>query len=63
MLQRLPVVITQVKAGNTSGNLLNEIRQTIYYLLRAQEITKNVYSNIMNLIKIEYENAYYIHEF
>ena len=32
MLQRLPVVITQVKAGNTSGNLLNEIRQTIYYL-------------------------------
>ena len=63
MLQRLTVVITQVKAGNTSGNLLNEIRQTIYYLLRAQEITKNVYSNIMNLIKIEYENAYYIYEF
>ena len=63
MLQRLPVVITQVKAGNTSGNLLNEIRQTIYYLYWAQEITKNVYSNIMNLIKIEYENAYYISEF
>ena len=63
MLQRLTVVITQVKAGNTSGNLLNEIRQTIYYLLRAQEITKNVYSNIMNLIKIEYEKAYYIYEF
>ena len=32
MLQRLTVVITQVKAGNTSGKLLNEIRQTIYYL-------------------------------
>ena len=63
MLQRLPVVITQVKAGNTSGNLLNEIRQTIYYLYWAQEITKNVYSNIMNLIKIEYENTYYIYEF
>ena len=63
MLQRLPVVITRVKAGNTSGNLLNEIRQTIYYLYWAQEITKNVYSNIMNLIKIEYENAYYIYEF
>ena len=63
MLQRLPVVITQVKAGNTSGNLLNEIRQTIYYLYWAQEITKNVYSNIMNLIKIEYKNAYYIYEF
>ena len=63
MLQRLTVVITQVKAGNTSGNLLNEIRQTIYYLYWAQEITKNVYSSIMNLIKIEYENAYYIYEF
>ena len=63
MLQRLTVVITQVKAGNTSGNLLNEIRQTIYYLYWAQEITKNVYSNIMNLIKIEYENTYYIYEF
>ena len=27
MLQRLPVALTQVKAGNTSENLLNEIRQ------------------------------------
>ena len=26
MLQRLPITLTQVKAGNTSGNLLNRIR-------------------------------------
>ena len=32
MLQRLPIVLAQVKAGNTYENLLNEIRQIIYSL-------------------------------
>ena len=32
MLQRLIIRLSQVKAGNTSENLLNEIRQIIYYL-------------------------------
>ena len=32
MLQRLPIALVQVKAGNTSENLLNEIRQIIYSL-------------------------------
>ena len=32
MLQRLPTALAQVKAGNTSENLLNEIRQIIYSL-------------------------------
>ena len=32
MLQRLPIALAQVKAGNTSENLLNEIRQIIYSL-------------------------------
>ena len=32
MLQRLPIAFAQVKAGNTYENLLNEIRQIIYYL-------------------------------
>ena len=40
MLQRLPIALTQVKAGNTSENLLNEMRQIIYPLYRAKEITK-----------------------
>ena len=39
MLQRLPIAPAQVKAGNTSENLLNEIRQIIYSLYRAKEIT------------------------
>ena len=32
MLQRLPIALAQVKAGNTSAILLNEIRQFVYYL-------------------------------
>ena len=32
MLQRLPIALAQVKAGNKSGNLLNEVRQIIYFL-------------------------------
>ena len=40
MLQRLPIAISLVKAGNTSEKLLNEIRQIIYSLYREKEITK-----------------------
>ena len=40
MLQRLPIAPAQVKAGNASETLLNEIRQIIYCLYQAKEITK-----------------------
>ena len=40
MLQRLPITLAQVKAGNTSENLLNEIRQIIYSLYQEKEVTK-----------------------
>ena len=53
MSQRLPIAHVQVKtAGNTSENLLNEIRKFIYSLYQTKEITKNVYNNIMNSIKL-----------
>ena len=52
MLQRLPIALAQVKAGNASKKFLNEIRQIIYSLYQAKEITKNVYNNIMNSIKL-----------
>ena len=54
MLQRLPTALAQVKAGSTSENLLNEIRQIRYSLYQAKEITKN----IMNSIKASYKNEY-----
>ena len=47
MLQRLPIALAQVKAGNNSENLLNEIRQIIYSLYQAKEIAKKVYKNLM----------------
>ena len=63
MLQRLPIALAQVKAGNTSENLLNEIRQIIYSLHRSKEITEKVYNTIMNSIKVYYKSEYYIYEF
>ena len=39
MLQRLPIALAQVKAGNNSDSLLNEIRQVIYSLYQSKEIT------------------------
>ena len=36
MLQRLPIALAQVKAGNTSENLLNEVGKIIYSLYRAK---------------------------
>ena len=52
MIQRLSTALAQVKSGNTPVNLLNEIRQIIYSLYRAKEITKKVYNNIMNSMKV-----------
>ena len=51
MLQRLPIALAQVQGGNTSENLLNEIRQIKYSLHWAKKISKKVYDNIMNSIK------------
>ena len=52
MVQRVPIALVQVKAGNTSEKLLNEIRQIIYVLYSEKEITKKIYNNIMNQIKL-----------
>ena len=50
MLKRLPIALAQVKTGNNSESLLNEIRQIVYSLYRSKEITKKVYNNIINSI-------------
>ena len=50
MLQRLPIALAQVKVGNNSENLLNEIRQIIYSLYQSKEITKKVYNNLIKLL-------------
>ena len=62
MDQRLPIdqllllcARKQVKPGDTSENLLNGIRQIIYSLYQAKEITKKIYNNIMKSIKVKYK--------
>ena len=52
MLKRLPIALTQIKAGNNSESLLNEIRPIVYSLYRSKEITKKVYNNIIKSIKV-----------
>ena len=52
MLQKLSIALAQVKAVNTLENLLNEMRQVIYFLNWAKEVTKKVYNKIKNSIKL-----------
>ena len=51
MLKRLPIALAQIREGNNSESLLNEIRQIVYSLHRSKEITKKVYNNIIKSIK------------
>ena len=50
MLSRLPISLAQLKAGNNSEKLKNEIRQLLYSLYRSKKLTKNVYNNLINAI-------------
>ena len=50
MLKRLPIALAQIKAGNNSEILLNEMRQIAYSLYQSKEITKKVYNNIIKSI-------------
>ena len=52
MLQRLPIALAQVKVGNNSESLLNEISQIVYSLYQSKQITKNVYNNVIKSIQL-----------
>ena len=51
MLQRLEIALAQVKAGNNSESLLNEIGQLFYSLYQAKQITQKVYNNTIKSIQ------------
>ena len=51
MLQRLPVALAQVKAGNNSKSLLNEIKWIVYSLYESKQITKKIFNNIIKSIQ------------
>ena len=50
MLNRLPILLAQIQAGNNSQSLKNEIRQLIYALYRPKTLTKTVYNNLIKAI-------------
>ena len=52
MIQGLPIALAQIKAGNNSASLLNEIRQIVHSLYQSKEITTKVYNKTMKSIKV-----------
>ena len=53
MLSRLAITLGQLKAGNNSNKLKNEIRQLLYSLYRSKNMTKQVYNNLIKYIWIK----------
>ena len=47
MLNRLPILLAQIQAGNNSKSLKNELRQILYSLYRSKVLTKTVYNNLI----------------
>ena len=50
MLSRLPISLPQLKVGNNSEKLKNEIRQLLYSLYWSKKLTKTIYNNLINSI-------------
>ena len=51
MLNRLPILLAQIQAGNNSNKLKNEARQILYSLYRSKVLTKTVYNNLIKSIQ------------
>ena len=51
LLSRLPILLAQIKAGNNSYKLKNEIRQILYLFYQPKEITRKVYSNLIKSLQ------------
>ena len=50
MLNRLPILLAQIEAGNNSNKLKNETRQTSHSLYRSNTLTKTVYNKLIKSI-------------
>ena len=51
MLNRLPILVAQIQAGNNSKSLKNELRQRLYSVHRSKVLTKTVYNNLIKSIR------------
>ena len=50
MLSRLPITLAQLKAGNNSQKLINQIKQLLHSLYRLKKLTKTIYNHLINAI-------------
>ena len=50
MLSRLPIFLAQIKAGNNSEKLKNEIGQLLYSLYRSKQLTEQLYKSLVDII-------------
>ena len=50
MLNRLPIALAQLQAGNNSNKLKSEIRQLLYSLYRLKNMTEQVYKSLIGII-------------
>ena len=50
ILSRLPISLAQLKAGNNSEKLKNEIRQLLYSLYISKKLTKQIYKSLIDII-------------
>ena len=50
ILSRLSIFSVQLKAGNNSEKLQNEIRQLLHSLYRSKKLTKNIYKSLIDII-------------
>ena len=50
MLNRLPIALAQLQAGNNSNKLKNEIRQLLYSLYRSKNMTEQIYKSLIGII-------------
>ena len=51
MLNRLPILLAQIEAGNNLIKLKIEARQILYSLYRSKVLTKTVYDNLIKSIR------------
>ena len=50
LLSKLPIPLAQLKAGNNSEKLKNDIRQLLYSLYRSKKLTKEIYKSLVDII-------------
>ena len=50
MLNRLPITLAQLKAGDIPEKIKNEIRQLLYSLYRSKKLTARIYKSLVDII-------------